>query len=384
MTTIKDLAEFKRRGQKWAMLTSYEMTTAEIFDEAGIPVLLVGDSAGNNFYGDSNTIPVTVDELLPLARAVARSVKQALVVADLPFGSYEAGPDQALATSIRFFKEAGAHAVKLEGAHLDAIKKLVTSGIPVMGHIGLTPQSVHQLGGFKVQGRENPEALIEAAKSIEKAGAFAIVLEMVPEELAGRITEALSIPTIGIGAGKSLAADYFLSLGAKVIDADQLARQAIERGSAGFDEVIAKFGDSILKDGEIDRRALGEIVFSDENKRKTLEAIIHPRVQQALSDARKNLNVDEILIYEIPLLVETNAAAKFDMVITVEAPLDARIARLRSRGLHISEIEKRIASQATPEMRKAIANIVIDNEGNEEQLLRKVEAIWEELNASSN
>ena len=190
--------------------------------------------------------------------------------------------------------------------------------------------------------------------------------------------------TGGIGAGKSLAADYFLSLGAKVIDADQLARQAIERGSAGFDEVIAKFGDSILKDGEIDRRALGEIVFSDENKRKTLEAIIHPRVQQALSDARKNLSVNEILIYEIPLLVETNAAAKFDMVITVEAPLDARIARLRARGLHISEIEKRIASQATPEMRKAIANIVIDNDGNEEQLLRKVEAIWEELNASSN
>ena len=210
MTTIKDLAEFKKRGQKWAMLTSYEMTTAEIFDEAGIPVLLVGDSAGNNFYGDSNTIPVTVDELLPLARAVARSVKQALVVADLPFGSYEAGPDQALATSIRFFKEAGAHAVKLEGAHLDAIKKLVTSGIPVMGHIGLTPQSVHQLGGFKVQGRENPEALIEAAKSIEKAGAFAIVLEMVPEELAAKITETLSIPTIGIGAGKSCDAQVLV------------------------------------------------------------------------------------------------------------------------------------------------------------------------------
>lgn len=190
--------------------------------------------------------------------------------------------------------------------------------------------------------------------------------------------------TGGIGAGKSLVADYFLSLGAKVIDADQLARQAIERGSVGFDEVVAKFGDSILNSGEIDRRALGEIVFSDEAKRKELEAIIHPKVQQALADARKSLSVDELLIYEIPLLVETNAAAKFDLVITVEAPLDARIARLRARGLHISEIEKRIASQATPEMRKANANIVIDNDGNEEQLLRKVEAIWEELNASSN
>ena len=205
MTTIKDLADLKKRGEKWAMLTSYEMMTAEIFDEAGIPVLLVGDSAGNNFFGEKNTIPVTVDELLPLARAVSRSVKQALVVADLPFGSYESGPDLALATSIRFFKESGAHAVKLEGAHpsiLESIKKLVASGIPVMGHIGLTPQSVHQLGGFKVQGRENPEALIAAAKAIESAGAFAIVLEMVPEDLAATITKELSIPTIGIGAGK--------------------------------------------------------------------------------------------------------------------------------------------------------------------------------------
>ena len=210
MTTIKDLAELKRRGEKWAMLTSYEMSTAEIFDEAGIPVLLVGDSAGNNFFGEKNTIPVTVDELLPLTRAVSKSVKQALVVADLPFGSYEAGPELALATSIRFFKEAGAHAVKLEGAHIDAIKKLVASGIPVMGHIGLTPQSVHQLGGFKVQGRENPDALIAAAKAIEGAGAFAIVLEMVPSDLATRITKELSIPTVGIGAGNGTDAQVLV------------------------------------------------------------------------------------------------------------------------------------------------------------------------------
>ena len=210
MTTIKELAEFKARGQKWAMLTSYEMMTAQIFDEAGIPVLLVGDSAGNNFLGDANTIPVTVDELLPLVRAVSRSVTQALVVADLPFGSYESGADQALATSIRFFKEAGAHAVKLEGAHTEAIKKLVSSGIPVMGHIGLTPQSVHQLGGFRVQGRENPEALIAAAKAIEAAGAFAIVLEMVPVSLAKEITESLSIPTIGIGAGNNCDAQVLV------------------------------------------------------------------------------------------------------------------------------------------------------------------------------
>jgi len=188
--------------------------------------------------------------------------------------------------------------------------------------------------------------------------------------------------TGGIGSGKSLVANYFFSLGAEVIDADQLARQAIERGSEGFDEVLATFGDGILKDGDIDRKALGEIVFADPEKRKLLEGIIHPRVQQALADARKSLAEDQILIYEIPLLVETNAAAKFDLVITVEAPLDARIERLKKRGLLQSEIEKRIANQATPEARKSVANIVIENSGNEEDLLRKVEAIWEDLNAS--
>jgi 3-methyl-2-oxobutanoate hydroxymethyltransferase len=210
MTTIKDLADLKKRGQKWAMLTSYEMATAEIFDEAGIPVLLVGDSAGNNFFGEKNTIPVTVDELIPLTRAVSRSTKNSLVVADLPFGSYEAGPDLALSTSLRFFKEAGAHAVKLEGAHTESIKKLVTSGIPVMGHIGLTPQSVHQLGGYRVQGRQNPEALISAAKSIEAAGAFAIVLEMVVADLATEITNQLTIPTIGIGSGNGTDAQVLV------------------------------------------------------------------------------------------------------------------------------------------------------------------------------
>lgn len=188
--------------------------------------------------------------------------------------------------------------------------------------------------------------------------------------------------TGGIGSGKSLVANYFFSLGAEVIDADQLSRQAIERGSEGFDEVLAAFGDGILKDGDIDRRALGEIVFSDPEKRKVLEGIIHPRVQQALADARKSLTEEQILIYEIPLLVETNATAKFDLVITVEAPLDARIERLKKRGLLQSEIEKRIANQVTPEVRKEVANIVIENDGNEEDLLRKVEAIWEELNAS--
>jgi len=199
--TILDLAAAKVRGEKWAMLTSYEAMTAEIFDEAGIPVLLVGDSAGNNFLGHENTIPVTVDELIPLTRAVVRASKSALVLADLPFGSYETSPEQALATSTRFFKEAGAMGVKIEGAHIAAIEKLVASGIPVMGHVGLTPQALHQLGGYKVQGRSNADVIFEAALAIEKAGAFALVLELMSAELAARITDALTIPTIGIGAG---------------------------------------------------------------------------------------------------------------------------------------------------------------------------------------
>ena len=199
--SILDLKDAKVRGEKWAMLTSYEQMTASIFDEAGIPVLLVGDSAGNNFFGQENTLPVTVDELIPLTRAVVRASNRALVVADLPFGSYEASPESALATSLRFFKEAGAMAVKLEGAHLETVKLLVSSGIPVMGHLGLTPQSLHQLGGYRVQGRQDGDLILAAALELEKAGAFALVLELVPAELAQRVTQALSIPVIGIGAG---------------------------------------------------------------------------------------------------------------------------------------------------------------------------------------
>jgi len=199
--TIVDLADAKERGEKWAMLTAYESMTAEIFDEAGIPVLLVGDSAGNNFLGEENTIPVTVDELIPLARAVVRGSQRAMVVADLPFGSYEASPELALATSVRFFKEAGVMAVKLEGAHIETVKKLVSSGIPVMGHLGLTPQSMHQLGGYRVQGRTDGDVILEAAKALQAAGVFAIVLELVPAQLAAQITAELTIPIIGIGAG---------------------------------------------------------------------------------------------------------------------------------------------------------------------------------------
>ena len=208
--SIRDLAAAKEVGEKWSMLTSYEQMTAEIFDSAGIPVLLVGDSAGNNFLGHENTIPVTVDELLPLVRAVVKSTKRALVVADLPFGSYEKSPEIALDTAVRFMKEAGAHAVKLEGAQIEQVKKLVSSGIPVMGHLGLTPQSLHQLGGYRVQGRENPEILIEEAKNLESAGAFALVLELIPADLAEKIAKLIKIPVIGIGAGQNCDAQVLV------------------------------------------------------------------------------------------------------------------------------------------------------------------------------
>jgi len=198
------LAKWKAEGHKWAMLTAYDYSTAAVFDEAQIPVLLVGDSAANVVYGYDTTVPVTVDELIPLVRGVVRGAPHALVVADLPFGTYEAGPAQALATATRFLKEAGAHAVKLEGGERVAgqIAALTAAGIPVMAHIGFTPQSVNGLGGFKVQGRgDAAEQTIHDAIAVQEAGAFAVVMEMVPAELATQITGKLTIPTVGIGAG---------------------------------------------------------------------------------------------------------------------------------------------------------------------------------------
>ena len=190
--------------------------------------------------------------------------------------------------------------------------------------------------------------------------------------------------TGGIGSGKSLAAEYFANLGALVIDADQLARAVIERGTMGFDEVIAVFGDSILKNGEIDRRLLGELIFKDSALKSKLEAIIHPRVRSEFEEAVASLDGDQILVYEIPLLFESGGAVRFDTVITVEAKMDERIARLRKKGLHISEIERRIAAQATREQRVSIADFVIENTGTEDELLRKVENIWDSLNSTSN
>jgi 3-methyl-2-oxobutanoate hydroxymethyltransferase len=201
---VHHLQAMKDRGERWAMLTAYEQYAASVFDEVGIPVLLVGDSAANNVYGYDSTLPVTVDELLPLVRAVTRSTRRSLVVADLPFGSYQESPVQALQTAVRFMKEGDAHAVKLEGGAGVApqIRAIVAAGVPVMAHIGFTPQSEHGLGGYRVQGRgESAERLITDAFAVQEAGAFAVVLEMVPAQVAAQVTKELTIPTIGIGAG---------------------------------------------------------------------------------------------------------------------------------------------------------------------------------------
>jgi 3-methyl-2-oxobutanoate hydroxymethyltransferase len=194
----------KQAGVKITGLTSYDVLSAQIFDEAGIDFLLVGDSAGNTVFGYDTTLPVTVDELIPLTAAVVRGASRALVIADMPFGSYENGPDEALATAIRFMKETGCHAVKMEGGERThkQIKRVVRAGIPVMAHIGFTPQSEHGLGGHVIQGRgEGAKALLADAHAVEDAGAFAVVLEMVPSEVAAQVTKELAIPTISVGAG---------------------------------------------------------------------------------------------------------------------------------------------------------------------------------------
>ena len=203
--TIRDLQNAKQAGDRWPMLTSYDYSTAQVFDAAGVPVLLIGDSAANVVYGYDTTVPVTVDELLPLVRGVVRGAKRALVVADLPFGSYQISPAQALETATRFMKEGGAQAVKLEGGIrvAEQVRLLTEAGIPVMAHIGLTPQSVNTLSGYRVQGRGDEQAatLLDDARALQDAGAFAVVLELVPSDVAKKITHDLRIPTVGIGAG---------------------------------------------------------------------------------------------------------------------------------------------------------------------------------------
>ncbi len=203
--TIRSLASRKRKGEAFTMLTAYDFSFARIFDEAGVDVLLVGDSLGNVVQGCDTTLPVTLDEMVYHTRLVARGVRRAMVVGDMPFGSYQVGPEDAVRSAIRFIKDGGAQAVKLEGGRVisDSIRRIVCAQIPVMGHVGLTPQSVNRMGGYRVQGRseEGRQQVIEDALAVQEAGAFAIVLEGIPETLGQEITQRLSIPTIGIGAG---------------------------------------------------------------------------------------------------------------------------------------------------------------------------------------
>ncbi|HXF56792.1 MAG TPA: 3-methyl-2-oxobutanoate hydroxymethyltransferase [Actinomycetota bacterium] len=201
--TVRDLRKFKERGERFVMLTAYDYPTARVLDEAGVPVILVGDSLAQNVLGYETTLPVTMEEMLHHTRAVARAVRNALVVGDMPFLSYQVSLEEGIRNAGRFLKEAGAHAVKVEGPVLELAAALVERGIPVMGHIGLTPQSVHAMGGYRVQGRTEEEArrLLSEAQALEKSGVFSLVLEGIPAEVARRITEAVAVPTIGIGAG---------------------------------------------------------------------------------------------------------------------------------------------------------------------------------------
>ena len=201
--TIRDLRAFKERGERFVMLTAYDYPTARILDEAGVPVVLVGDSVGNNVLGYDTTIPVTMEEMLHHSRAVARGATAALVVGDMPFMSFQTSIDDAVHNAGRFLKEGGAHAVKLERPAIEVAAAIVDRGIPVMGHIGLGPQSVHAMGGYRVQGRDEEGArrLLDQALALDKAGIFSLVLEGIPTDLGAQITESVSVPTIGIGAG---------------------------------------------------------------------------------------------------------------------------------------------------------------------------------------
>jgi 3-methyl-2-oxobutanoate hydroxymethyltransferase len=261
---IPDLQQAKQRGERWAMLTSYDTYTAALFEQAGVWALLVGDSAANTVYGYDSTLPITVDELIPLARAVVGSTRRALVVADLPFGSYEEGPNQALATATRFMKEAGAHAVKLEGGVrvIDQIRKLVSAGIPVMGHIGFTPQSEHALGGYRVQGRGDDAAdqVLADAHAVAEAGAFSVVLEMVPTDVAKRVTAEVDVPTVGIGAGADCDAQVLVwqdMLGLRTGKLPRFVKQYADL-HAVMSEAVGRYVDEV-RDGSFPS---GEHTFS--------------------------------------------------------------------------------------------------------------------------
>ncbi len=211
--TMRDLHQFTESGTKWSMITAYDYISAGIFEEAGAHALLVGDSAAMVVYGYDSTIPVTMGELVPLVRAVVRGSRRPIVIADLPFGSYQSSVTQAMETAAAFMKDGGAQAVKLEGGRsvLPQVEALASAGVPVIGHLGLTPQSVHAIGGYRVQGRgESGDTLLQDAKALQSAGAMAIVLEAIPAQLAERVTDMLNIPTVGIGAGASTSAQVIV------------------------------------------------------------------------------------------------------------------------------------------------------------------------------
>jgi 3-methyl-2-oxobutanoate hydroxymethyltransferase len=274
MTTVLDLQRFKAEGKRFAMLTAYDYTTAQLLDAAGIPVLLVGDSAAMVMLGHPTTLPITMDELVILARGVSRGAPNALLVGDLPFLSYQASADDAVRNAGRFLKEAGMHAVKLEGggpAAIEATRRLTEAGIPVMGHLGLTPQSVHRMGGFKVQGKDPAVAarILADAGDLEAAGAFAIVLEGIPSALAATVTRSLGIPTIGIGAGvecdgqvlviqdmlglsqgrKPRFVKEFAQLGPLVVEAARRYAAEVEAGTFPDAEHSYSGGLSVVNDG---------------------------------------------------------------------------------------------------------------------------------------
>ena len=249
--TVRDIRAFKERGQRFIMLTAYDFPTGQILDEAGVPVILVGDSLAQNVLGYETTLPVTMEEMLHHCRAVARGARNALIVGDMPFLSYQASTDEAIRNAGRFLKEGAAHAVKIEGPMLDLAAALVERGIPVMGHLGLTPQSVHAMGGYRVQGKTEEDArrLFNEAQALEKTGIFSLVLEGIPEGVAAEITRSISVPTIGIGAGphctgQVLVLTDLLGLGSgkypKFAKPYANLRAEITRAVHGFrDEVVA-------------------------------------------------------------------------------------------------------------------------------------------------
>jgi 3-methyl-2-oxobutanoate hydroxymethyltransferase len=243
--TVPFVREAPARGERVVMVTAYDFPGGRLADQAGVDVVLVGDSLAMVVLGHADTLSVTVDEMLHHVKAVRRGVERALVVADMPYGSFHLGPDQAVANALRFVKEGGAQAVKIEGARVDVVRALVDAEVPVVAHLGLTPQSVHRFGGFKVQGRgaEARAALLEAALAVEAAGAFALVLECIPSELAREVSERLEIPTVGIGAGPACDGQVLVFhdlLGIEERIAPRFVRRYAELGRASR-EAIAGF-----------------------------------------------------------------------------------------------------------------------------------------------